>query len=70
MDSFVAEFQIARILNTKLIDLDELLSELDIAEVSWIAKPTFDFDTPDSSLVSGLDDDSDGETGVVSCDDT
>lgn len=41
MDAAGAEYRICRILDTEWQDLDQLLVELDIADVTWITKPTF-----------------------------
>jgi hypothetical protein len=65
MKALGAEHQVSRILETRLADLDELLLELDIPEVSWITKPTIDFATQNSPPESELEGDSDIEPDVV-----
>jgi hypothetical protein len=50
MDAPGADHLVSQILSTNLCDLDDLLEELDIAEVYWITKPTIDSSqTPEAS---------------------
>lgn len=65
MDALGAEHQVSRILNTTLAELDELLFELDIAEVSWITKPALDPLTANHPPASELEGDGDIETDIV-----
>ncbi|KAF2463270.1 uncharacterized protein BDR25DRAFT_320119 [Lindgomyces ingoldianus] len=45
IDAPDAAHRIAMILNSKSQELDDLLTECDIPQVSWIPKPTFDYET-------------------------